>query len=129
MKDIKFRQRDNDGNWHYWGYIDGSFIGPMSKNHASEKNYQYTGLKDKNGVEIYEGDIVKTDYDNGFDVLTHTVKWCGPSYPAFELLPRIPCEANNFSHIYECDDTTIEVIGNIYENPELLRSKPCQTGS
>lgn len=83
---------------------------------------QYTGLKDKNGVEIYEGDIVKTDYDNGFDILTHTVKWCGPSYPAFELSPTLPCESNGFSYIHECGDTTIEVIGNIYENPELLES-------
>ncbi|ANJ65562.1 putative YopX protein [Pseudoalteromonas virus vB_PspP-H6/1] len=82
---------------------------------------QYTGLKDKNGEEIYEGDIVKTDYDNGYEVFTHVVKWGGTSYPAFDLSPSLNCESNGLSHVYDCGDTSIEIIGNIYENPELLK--------
>jgi hypothetical protein len=123
MREIKFRAWNTigkkmhpDSDWAYGWYM-------IKEQYESGLIVllQYTDLKDANGVEIYEGDIVKTDYDNGYEVLTHVVKWCGPSYPAFELSPTLPCESNGFSYIHECGDTTIEVIGNIYENAELLK--------
>ncbi len=69
---------------------------------------QYTGLKDKNGKEIYEGDIVI--YNDDLYIVDF-------GYAGFKLLDK-----NGIQQQFQNDFGNIEVIGNIYENPELLNN-------
>lgn len=76
-----------------------------------------TGLKDKNGKEIYEGDILGGVWENGF------ISRCEKCKQFQYHCAGIGCMAcSGDVHWYEIveDDGKLEVIGNIHENPELL---------
>ena len=73
---------------------------------------QYTGLKDKNGREIYEGDILKHEYEDAM-----YVKWV-KEYVEFKLMG--PNDETTTLTDWYVEDT--EVIGNIFENKELLNN-------
>lgn len=127
-REIKFRYRYTDGkNWIFQSFTLEQIINgepfeilsdnPMLKNYKYDGYNQYTGLKDKNCNEIYEGDVCKfyNKYSNKW--YTHVVRYC-PHLACFGLYPNMEEVWNYESDWLRMIDT--EVIGNIYENPELL---------
>lgn len=115
MRPIKFRVWDLDNKeWltDVCVYEDGSFQGTdsnlqdLDSTFNSLKLMQFTGLQDKDGEDIWEGDIVALQWDANRDNDTiHEVWWRGHGW-------AIP---SRFSSLEET-----EKLGNVYENPELI---------
>lgn len=90
---------------------------------TKENIMQYTGLKDKNGKEIYEGDVIDIHQTvNGQSIFV--IENCVPFPDVRYAFDKSYKYEYNLHELLEIDidesEKTIEVIGNIYENPELL---------
>ncbi len=105
----------------YWGQIDGGFISPphiSGCHYKPDSDQQFTNLHNKKGKEIYEGDIAK--------VMNWTPSGSEPTYSNM-VVEWIRVEASDdmgTNMIGFIDHSFDEIIGNIYENPELLKASP-----
>lgn len=133
MREILFRGKEFSGDWVYGSFLEGclddvALIVKTNKEKMLKHTIavipetvgQCTGLTDKNGEKIFEGDIVKhfnnsnKEYDIGviyFDM--DFVGWRRTTQGKFHKIPNIT---------YKLNPTCIyEVIGSIHDNPELLK--------
>ena len=134
MREILFRgKRVRDGEWKYGYYatvvlngklysaidtvFNNRFVTPTTV--YPETVGQYTGLKDQNGKRIFEGDIVQYQPEYEPAPLRSFVVYFADkyNYPAFDLAEH-NYEANGLQCAHE--EGGCEVIGTIYDNPELL---------
>lgn len=123
-REIKFRGKSlNTGLWSY---------GDLRQDNIRRKAYveyevdpntigQFTGLTDCKGKEIYEGDILSfTVFDafGGDRQYRGTVRYCGSRFMIWLSLDGEVCL--DLDWVIEQDDE-LEIIGNIYDNPELIK--------
>lgn len=117
-REIKFRAWDEETNEMSYDFLSKNWLKVCIKS-PFVKIMQYTGSKDKNGKEIYEGDLLRITCNFYFrkEILIDEVVWwekgswlCN-DWCFFELI-------NNAAE----GEQEFEVIGNKYENPELLET-------
>jgi uncharacterized phage protein (TIGR01671 family) len=131
MRDIKFRAFHKENKTMVYfdkkKYVTDQFQGAalLGLIAGDDSGYlmQFTGLSDKNGREIYEGDILKVpdDYDI-YGFMAGEVRQVYFKDGCFRFKPKNDGESTERGHHLE-DDYEYKVIGNIYENPELLAEK------
>ena len=129
MREILFRGKTEKGEWVYGDLLhpDNCGNGYSIEDFTKEKNNcfdvipstigQYTGLTDKNGKRIFEGDIVVVDlvhFPTQKGVVTYTKDFFGLDIK--DVTPVQHCID------YAIRNGQVEIIGNIHDNPELLET-------
>lgn len=133
MRVIKFRAWDETyGSMMYSEKLDEFFHSARQREEAGQTPpvMQFTGLKDKNGKEVYEGDILAENHGKAEEIMVGKkdgwqVVFCWGTFKAF----RVDSNAGNQDSFWLHErclmngslGRKLEVIGNIYENPDLLK--------
>jgi uncharacterized phage protein (TIGR01671 family) len=137
MREIKFRAWDGEEMWTGFHILPSDIIVPPAyRKHPDTKLefMQFTGLKDKSGKEVYEGDILRFSPTNGYEKTTFNafeVFWhdndAAPDGTIGWHMNRMHPQGNSAGGVvYKFlprNVSSMEVIGNIYENPELIERK------
>jgi uncharacterized phage protein (TIGR01671 family) len=119
MKEIKFRAWDKENKEIYNDFHQTYMFTDSINDDNDYILMQYTGLKDKNGKEIYEGDIVR--YKNDFAMLGEPKKTdYTVEFKQGQFYPFITREQTDSIGYWRMMGEDVEVIGNIYEDKELL---------
>ena len=123
MREIKFRVWDREENVMAYG-IGLNLEYFVNENQGKYEILQYTGLKDKNEKEIYEGDILKCDEaEHIFDMETRVLQSFNNASVTFydgSFMYNPRCNKNQPHQLLSLA-RNIEIIGNIYENPNLIK--------
>lgn len=142
MREIKFRAwLTNENKMYDFDLNDsmGDHFNRLDYGYGKYELLQYTGLLDKNGKEIYEGDIIRTvkpgecvpNRDSGggiidYDFIEPEERTCYVEFFAATFATKeVKSKANDNFYApldWIIHDEQVEVIGNIYENPELMES-------
>ena len=122
-REILFRgKRVDNGEWIEGGFIPSLngkrfYVGNMFEcvEIIPETRCEYTGLTDKNGTKIFERDIVKVS--NMGSTYYARIEWDNSSFWVVNHDIQIP------NYLGEISKTYLEVVGNIHDNPELLKGE------
>jgi len=129
MREIKFRAWDKKNKAMFYPQeliqLDRVYVGYFDDSGCPKVNediilMQYTGLKDKNGKEIYEKDIIKVKNIASEEEATGFIQFNSRRGYYEIVFDNSPAGIEAFEY-YTYSSWEIEVIGNIYENPEFLK--------
>jgi len=123
QREIKFRAWDKKAKkFMFWDEVQKEHFNGVYDNNFEFQ--QYTGIKDKNGKELYEGDFVINPFYAKADPVIYEIKWEFMGFDCYSIKHNYLDNREVRQHPFGFKNSgEVEIIGNIYENSELLNEK------